>query len=64
MPSYQSEGTTKKMNYRLSRVYSKLFRHLCKLRYNVILHDPRPQMGNTAEDIFGPLLERDPARAV
>jgi hypothetical protein len=64
VPSYQSEGSTKKLNYQLSRVYSKLFRHLCKLRYNVILHDARPEMGNTAEDIFGPLLERDPARAV
>jgi len=48
----------------LSRVYSKLFRHVCKLRCNVILHDGRPQLGNTAEDIFGPLLARDPARDV
>jgi len=63
-PSYQSDGSTKCLNYQLSRVYSKLFRHLCKLRYNTILHDPRPQLGNTAEDIFGPLLQRDPARAV
>lgn len=63
-PSYQSEGSTKRLNYKLSRVYSKLFRHLCKLRYNVILHDARPRLGNMAEDIFGPLLARDPARAV
>jgi len=64
VPSYQSKGSTKRLNYQLSRVYSKLFRHLCKLRYNVILHDGRPQLGNTAEDIFGPLLARDPARDV
>jgi hypothetical protein len=63
-PSYQSGRSTKCLNYQFSRVYSKLFRHLCKLRYNTILHDPRPQLGNTAEDIFGPLLQRDPARAV
>jgi len=62
--SYQCGKSTKRLNYQLSRVYSKLFRHLCKLRYNLILHDPRPQLGNTAEDIFGPLLQRDPARAV
>jgi hypothetical protein len=64
VPSYQSAGSTKRLNYQLSRVYSKLFRHLCRLRYNVILHDPRPRLGNTAQDIFGPLLARDPARAV
>ena len=64
VPSYQSEGSTKRLNYQLSRVYSKLFRHLCKLRYNVILRDSRPRLGNTAEDIFGPLLAQDPARAV
>ena len=62
-PSYQSEGSTKRLNYQLSRVYNKLFRHLCSLRYDVILHDPRPRLGNTAQDIFGPLLQRDPARA-
>ena len=62
--SYQSEGSARRLNYQLSRVYSKLFRHLCRLRYNVILRDPRPRLGNTAEDIFGPLLQRDPARAV
>lgn len=60
-PSYQSDRGTKCLNYQFSRVYSKLFRHLCKLRYNMIRHDPRPQLGNTAEDIFGPLLQRDPA---
>jgi hypothetical protein len=64
VPSYQCEGSTKRWNYQLSRVYSKMFRHLCKLRYNLILHDARPQLGNTAEDICGPLLQRDPARAV
>jgi hypothetical protein len=64
VPSYQVEGSTKRLNYRLSRVYSKMYRHLCALRYNLILHDPRPRLGNTAQDIFGPLLERDPARAV
>lgn len=64
VPSYQSDRGTRCVNYQLSRVYSKLFRHLCKLRYNMILHDPRPELGNTAEDIFGPLLQRDPARAV
>ena len=62
--SYQGERSTKRLNYQLSRVYSKLFRHLCKLRYNVILRDARPRLGNTAEDIFGPLLQVDPARAV
>ena len=62
--SYQSEGSARRLNYQLSRIYSKLFRHLCRLRYNVILRDPRPRLGNTAEDIFGPLLQRDPARAV
>ncbi len=62
VPSYQVPGSTRRLNYQLSRVYSKLFRHLCKLRYNVILHDARPRLGNTAEDIFGPLLQVDPAR--
>jgi hypothetical protein len=63
-PSYQSDSSTEQMNYRLSRFYSRMFRHLCKLRYNLILRDTRPRLGNTAEDIFGPLLQRDPARAV
>jgi hypothetical protein len=63
-PSYQCDGSTKRLNYQLSRGYSKLFRHLCKLRYNFILRDTRPRLGNTAEDIFGPLLQVDPARAV
>ncbi len=64
VPSYQSDSSTEQMNYRLSRLYSRMFRHLCKLRYNLILRDARPRLGNTAEDIFGPLLQRDPARAV
>lgn len=63
-PSYQSDSSTEQLNYRLSRLYSRMFRHLCKLRYNLILRDARPRLGNTAEDIFGPLLQRDPARAV
>jgi hypothetical protein len=63
-PSYQSDSSTQQLNYKLSRYYSRLFRHLCKLRYNLILHDARPRLGNTAEDVFGPLLARDPARAL
>ncbi|HWC58361.1 MAG TPA: hypothetical protein VHC44_01610 [Verrucomicrobiae bacterium] len=64
VPSYQSDSCTKQLNYRLSKFYSRLFRHLCKLRYELILHDARPRLGNTAQDIFGPLLQQDPARAV
>jgi hypothetical protein len=62
VPSYQTYTNEETLNYRLSRFYSKMFRHLCKVRYDVILRDPRPRMGNTAEDIFGPLLARDPSR--
>jgi len=61
-PSYQTYTHGKLLNFQLSRFYSKMFRHLCKVRYDVILRDPRPRMGNTAQDIFAPMLERDPNR--
>ena len=64
VPSYSSDAPRETVNYRLSKVYSKMFRLMCKFRYNVLLHDSRPRMGNTAEDIFAPLLQRDPARPV
>jgi hypothetical protein len=64
VPSYSSDAPKETVNYRLSKVYSKLFRLMCKFRYNLLLHDARPRMGNTAEDIFAPLLQRDPARPV
>jgi hypothetical protein len=64
IPSYANAGSGETLNYRLSKVYSKAFRIICKFRYNVLLRDPRPRMGNTAEDIFAPLLQRDPARPV
>jgi hypothetical protein len=64
VPSYSSDAPRETLNYRLSKVYSKVFRTICKVRYNVLLHDPRPRMGNTAEDIFAPFLQRDPARPV
>ena len=64
VPSYSSDAPRETLNYRLSKVYSKVFRNICKFRYNVLLHDPRPRMGNTAEDIFAPLLQRDSARPV
>lgn len=64
IPSYAADGSGETLNYRLSKVYSKTFRLICKFRYNILLHDPRPRMGNTAEDIFAPLLQRDPARPV
>jgi hypothetical protein len=62
VPSYRT--TTKKFwwNYESSRFYNRLYRQICKIRYNVILHDRRPLLGNTAQDIFAPLLERDPNR--
>jgi hypothetical protein len=62
IPSYARDGSGETLNYRLSKVYSKAYRLICKFRYNVLLRDPRPRMGNTAEDIFAPLLQRDPAR--
>jgi hypothetical protein len=64
IPSYGSDAKSETLNYRLSKVYSKVFRIICKFRYNVLLRDPRPRMGNTAEDILAPLLQRDPARPV
>ena len=64
VPSYSSDAKAETLNYRLSKIYSKAYRNICKFRYNVLLRDPRPRMGNTAEDIFGPLLQRDPARSV
>jgi hypothetical protein len=64
VPSYSSDAPRETLNYRLSKVYSKVFRHICKFRYNVLLRDPRPRMGNTAEDIFAPLLQRASARPV
>jgi len=64
VPTNSSDAKAATLNYRLSKVYSKAYRNICKFRYNVILRDPRPRMGNTAEDIFGPLLQRDPARPV
>jgi sulfotransferase famil protein len=64
VPPYSSDAPRETLNYRLSKVYSKVFRNICKFRYNVLLHDSRPRMGNTAEDIFAPFLERDAARRV
>lgn len=64
VPSYSSDAPGETVNYRLSKVSSKVFRLMCKFRYNVLLRDPRPRMGNTAEDIFAPMLQRDPARPV
>jgi hypothetical protein len=64
VPSYSSDAPGETVNYRFSKIYSKVFRLICKFRYNVLLHDPRPRMGNTAEDVFAPLLQRDPARPV
>jgi len=64
VPSYSSDAPRETVNYRLSKVCSKMFRELCKFRYNVLLRDARPRLGNTAEDIFAPLLQREPARPV
>jgi hypothetical protein len=63
VPSYQTDRREKSPRFRLGHWHAQLFRQICKFRYDVILRDRRPRLGNTAEDIFAPLLERDPRRA-
>jgi hypothetical protein len=62
VPSYQTYTHDWLPKFQLSRFYNRIFRQLCKIRYNVLLRDSRPLLGNTAQDVFAPLLERDPSR--
>ncbi|HEX4264978.1 MAG TPA: sulfotransferase family 2 domain-containing protein [Verrucomicrobiae bacterium] len=63
IPSYQSAQRSRLCKVEASRVYNRLFRRICRFRYDVLVRDPRPRIGNTAQDIFAPMLERDPNRA-
>jgi hypothetical protein len=63
IPSYQNRVSNRLGKGNAARVYNRMFRQICKFRYDVLVRDPRPRMGNTAQDIFAPLLERDPNRA-
>jgi len=63
VPSYQTDTDEKSFRLRLGRFHAQVFRQICKFRYAFILRDRRPRLGNTAQDIFAPLLERDPCRA-
>jgi hypothetical protein len=62
IPSYQTLDREGLGKGDASRLYNRMFRQVCKFRYNVLVRDPRPKLGNTAQDIFAPLLERDPNR--
>ncbi|HEY2082259.1 MAG TPA: sulfotransferase family 2 domain-containing protein [Verrucomicrobiae bacterium] len=62
VPSYATFTEGFLFNYQSCRLYNRIFRQICKFRYNVVLRDSRPRLGNTAQDIFAPLLERDPNR--
>jgi hypothetical protein len=62
VPSYATCTEGFLFNYQSCRFYNRIFRQICKFRYNVVLRDSRPRLGNTAQDIFAPLLERDPNR--
>jgi hypothetical protein len=59
-PSYQSYTHEALLKFQLGRLYNRLYRQLCKVHYR---NDPRPLLGNTAQDVFAPLLEKLPNRS-
>ncbi|HWD94043.1 MAG TPA: sulfotransferase family 2 domain-containing protein [Verrucomicrobiae bacterium] len=63
IPSYQNRPANRLGKGNAARLYNRMFRQICKVRYDFLVRDPRPRMGNTDQDIFAPLLERDPNRA-
>ena len=62
LPSYQLAAHDRAQKAKASPFHNPIYRQICKFRYNFVLRDPRPLLGNTAQDIFAPLLERDPSR--
>jgi len=58
VPSYATYRHERLPKYQVGRFYNRMFRQICKFRYQVLMRDPRPLLGNVAEDIFAPLLQK------
>jgi hypothetical protein len=58
-PSYQDHTRKTLRSFLTGRLYNRLYRQLCKVYYR---NDPRPLLGNTAQDVLAPLLEKLPGR--
>lgn len=58
VPSFGTYQHERLPIYQAGRFYNRIYRQVCKFRYQVLLHDPRPLLGNVANDIFAPLLQK------